>query len=378
MDNPFTYKKPPYSDTNLVTKIQKKLCALPGLIKHTEIDALNNILEKVFRGEVFILQAGDCAERFSDAQEHITQKKCDQIFFLQSLIESIIKIPVVPVGRIAGQYAKPRSSVNEALKQNHMYAYHGDMINSEISGVSRNADPNRMLEAYTSSKTVISHISKFEKFLFTCHECFLLEYENSMTRLVGNTKYNLSTHTPWLGMRHIESEEHINYLSSIANPIAIKVGPTTPLHSLVSAIQRINKDNKGGKIIITTRIGFDKVADFLPQLIEVIHKNQLNVIWTCDPLHGNTQCDSYSKKFRLVPHAVEETIQTKNILNKNRCNFSGLHLEVSPETDILECILSLDDLIENRVYKSALDPRLNYNQCILYIKQALEKFYTHC
>lgn len=370
----FGHKRPSYQDINELCHIQQKLSMLPGLVKNDEVDELNRRLEKAFYGQAFIIQAGDCAERFSDAELHITRQKYDQLICLKSLIESTLKLPVITIGRIAGQYAKPRSTPTEMVGGKLAYAYHGDMINAENLTESRIPDPNRMLRGYASSKAVLSHIATFLEQIFTSHECFLLEYEKSLTRLIEGKHYNLSTHLLWLGMRNIESEEHLDYLATIANPVAIKVGAATPLYSVVSAIQQINPDNKRGKVILVTRLGVDKVSSSLPQLIEIIYQNELNVVWMCDPLHGNTQSDRWGKKFRLLGHAADETINTNNILYQNDCYLSGLHLEISPRTDIKECVSLLSELDKNRVYDSALDPRMNHNQCVAYMKQVLSAF----
>ena len=369
----FGFNKPPYNDVELLDRVQKELHALPALIKHYEVDVLRGHLEKVFHRQAFIIQVGDCAERFSEASQAVTYSKYQQLIFLKSFIERALDLPVIAIGRIAGQYAKPRSAMMETVSDKSVYAYYGDIINAEHSKDSRHADPNRILQAYNVSKAVLSYLATFEKFVFTSHECFLLEYEKPLTRIQDNICYNLSTHFPWLGMRNILSEPHINYLSNIANPVALKIGTHTSPFWMVSAIQRLNPINQVGKIALVIRLGIDKVDKILPIFIQAIHENKLNVIWMCDPLHGNTQSDQYRKKFRLLKHAIEETIKVCDILHQSGTHLAGLHLEASYREDIQECISSHEELIENRIYESALDPRLNHNQCITYLEHVLEK-----
>lgn len=361
-----------YADLSVWNDIQSKLTTLPDLIHHNEVDTLRQNLNKVFHRKAFLIQMGDCAERFTDACQTITHLKYKQCIFFKALIEHTIKTPVTVIGRIAGQYAKPRSHQMEVIAGQKVYAYHGDMINHEHASKPRTPDPQRMLQAYHASNQILTDLANCEEKIFTSHECFLLDYEKPLTRYKENVLYNLSTHLPWLGMRHLESKPHITYLSKINNPIAIKIGPNASIASILSVIQTLNPQNLIGKLILVSRLGINHVYDILPKIIAAIQENHLNVIWMCDPLHGNTQSDVYSKKFRLLEHAMDETMITCDILQQHNLQLGGLHLEVSYKTDILECIESFDELTEHRGYDSAVDPRLNHNQCVTYFNKILK------
>jgi len=362
-----------YQNTDLLDEVTQKLHCLPALVCKSEVDQLKNHLTEAYYGRAFVIQVGDCAERFVDAEASISNSKFNHLLELKSQIESRLKIPAISIGRIAGQYAKPRSAATEFINGKWVHVYRGDMINAESLQDNRNPNPLRILKAYDSSKAILTHKEFFKETIFTSHECLLLEYEMPLTRTQEGATYNLSTHFPWLGMRSISSAPHINYLSTINNPIALKIGPQTSFASMISVIQQLNPDNQIGKIALILRLGVSNVGDVLPKIIQAIRGNQLNVLWMSDPLHGNTQLDKYKRKFRLVSDAVHETTQICDILNKQGRHLSGLHLEATYKENIQECVSSLDELIEDRVYDSALDPRLNRMQCEYYIDQILQK-----
>lgn len=368
----FNNSSPHYDNVCLLNDTQEKLSLLPPLVQSSEINKLNNDLTKVFRKQAFIIQLGDCAERFFEAEQIVTYLKHKQLSFIQLLVENKIGNQVILIGRIAGQYAKPRSISTEIISGKTVCPYYGDMINSESADESRKPDPLRMLQAYNSSKKVLSHIHMCDGQIFTSHECFLLQYEQPLTRNAQGKMYNLSTHLPWLGMRNMQSEAHLSYLETISNPIALKIGPQTSIVAIISAIKRINPHNKPGKISLILRLGKLNVNDVLPNLIKAVVKEELNVIWMNDPLHGNTKKDSYEKKYRLVGDAIEETLQVCNILQHYGIHLGGLHLEATYKSDVQECVYSVDELIEHRIYNSALDPRLNNKQCIYYLEQVLD------
>jgi 3-deoxy-7-phosphoheptulonate synthase len=367
----FSIHHPRFEDVHLLKQIQEQLSSSIPLVSPMEVKKLTKELIKAFHQQSFIIQLGDCAERFSEAEPLISHLKYKQLNQAKLLIEEKINRSVIMIGRIAGQYAKPRSNGPENINGKLIYPYYGDMINSEYISESRNPDPYRILQAYHASKKIISHLKKFENPVYTSHECFLLEYEYPLTRKDQEKKYNLSTHLPWLGMRSIISKPHINYLSTIHNPIAIKIGADTPISTMISTIKQINSKNKIGKIVLILRLGKNNVHNSLPKLIEAVHENNLNVIWMNDPLHGNTKKDQYEKKYRLVDDAIEETVNICHVLFHYGIHLSGLHLEASYKSDILECVNSLDELTENRLYNSAVDPRLNNEQCTYFLEKVL-------
>src|SRR3990167_10924116 len=212
-----------YTDHDVLVHIQNQLSLLNPLIDYKDVLNLRELLVDVFYNKAFILQIGDCAEKFSEANQIVTDLKYQQYVFLKSLVESTLAKPVVLIGRIAGQYAKPRSCKMETVNGKKIYTYHGDMINSEHDKLSRNPDPSRILQAYYASYNILSYLTKYKEKIFTSHECFLLEYEKPLTKTQEDSQYNLSAHTLWLGMRNFTSPQHIEYLAKINNPIAIKI-----------------------------------------------------------------------------------------------------------------------------------------------------------
>ena len=368
--------KPPYPNLSALDHAQNKLRTLPSLVKNTEIRALSSMLANAGRGKSFIIQLGDCAERFAEAGDDITEKKYSHLVQIKNAVEKITGLPVTLIGRIAGQYGKPRSSVLELLGGKPVFSYHGDIVNAEHPTDCRHADPDRMLTAHQSSQKIISYLDAQQQKIFTSHECFLLEYEIAMTRQYQGKFYNTSTHFPWLGMRNIESSQHINYLECIENPIALKVSASISIPLLISVIKKLNPSNKLGRVTLITRLGYTKTKSHMPKLIEAILENKLNVVWMCDPLHGNTHKDQYGMKYRLLDEAIAETRDTLKCLVKMKQHFAGVHIEATYRTDVMECVSSPEELTPERTYQSAVDPRLNYDQSFMYINRLFENIST--
>lgn len=360
--------KPPYLDLTQLKKTQDKIKSLPRFIDHKKVDKLTTILQSAYHNNTFILQCGDCAERFSEATTKITKKKYNHLYDLQKAMRPMMNQSLCLIGRMAGQYAKPRSSIYETIANKVMFAYHGDLINSEYPFGSRQADHRRLLYAYDSAQHIIRAMPKNRKFIFMSHECFQLEYETATTDLIHGDYYNLSTHFPWLGMRNIASEDHVNYLQQIKNPVGIKIGPHIHTNTLLSVLKKINPHNSIGKVALITRLGTEQVKTILPTLIDFVHQHGLHVVWICDPMHGNTYKDKYGLKYRLIPQLTEETISTIKILKQKKTHLSGIHLETSYRDDINECIYSKEELNKDRCYDSAMDPRLSHAQSLDFLE----------
>jgi len=360
-----------YADAVRLKQVQEILKQMLPLIKASEINELRHIMSKINQSNAFVIQLGDCAERFSDACESVTKSKCMQLIKLKELMHSKLNRQIHVIGRIAGQYAKPRSKPFEIVNNRPTLAYFGDLINHEHDVEARNPDPERLLTAYNSASKILSCLYACNDQLFTSHECFLLEYELPLTRNVDGKLYSFSTHFPWLGMRNINSKVHIQYLSKIHNPVAIKVGPGTHISTIISSIASINPDNDVGKIIVILRLGIENVKTHLPKLIEELTKKNMEVVWMCDPMHGNTKADKYGLKYRLLSSMIEETLEVIFVLSAYGLKLKGVHLEATYKSDVLECITSLDQLLPNRPYDSALDPRLNHEQCEYYLEKIM-------
>lgn len=353
-----------YPDLNSVMKVKNIISLSPGLVGLDSIMTLKEKLANVDKDNSFIIHMGDCSERLSDATNEISQQKINHMLFVEGLLKSLLKRPVITIGRLAGQYAKPRSNLTEKYKDEEINSYYGDMINSEHPDKNaRLPQAERMLQAYTASQKIICNIGS--NCLYTSHEALLLEYEESLIRHIDKVFYSSSAHYLWLGMRNIGSSPHRQLLARISNPVAMKIASTTSLDTIREAIEEINPCNEPGKLTLITRLGVNNVKDFLPSLINLVTDNGYNVIWMCDPMHGNTKVDENGMKFRLVRVIQQEIIETINILNIYNQNLSGLHLETSYENEINECIGDVSELTRDRDYRSALDPRLNRYQAAL-------------
>lgn len=365
---PFTHI-PPYENMQRLYSCLQEISNTIPLIDVDSINLLSQKLFKVWNREYFILQAGDCAEKISDHDEAIVIEKVSFLRELSDIIQEVYS-PLL-IGRIAGQYAKPRSTPYEVRSGNSLPSYFGDLVNlPEYDSNVRKPDPQRLLLAYQAAQKVLHHIKKLNKesemapYLFTSHEALHLYYEGALTRLYERRWYNLSTHYPWLGMRTaLHSLAHVEYFKGISNPIAIKIGPTMTVNILMRLINKLNPENLPGKITLIHRLGCDLINQILPTWISYITQNKRNVIWVCDPMHGNTELSPNGIKTRYIAKIQQEIISAFDIHNSYDSFLNGIHLEVTP-CDVTECIdnelVFEKDLPSN--YCSCLDPRLNPTQ----------------
>ncbi len=311
-----------------------------------------------------MLQAGDCAEDTSfNAKKH----SYGQFVFINSIakhLEHKLKKPVVKIGRIAGQLAKPRSCIYED-EQAKIFNYFGDIINSRLkTATHRQANPLRLIKGYLYSKQVACYLEQYFKKsnlsgnerVFTSHEMLLLHYEESLTKKLQNGVYNLSAHNLWIGERTKQTDgAHVFYASLIQNPIGIKVGNNTNLQELLQAIKKINPYNLKGKINIITRLGCNNVG-FLTHAVKTLSKNKINYSLFADPMHGNNKTIN-DKKVRLVEDIEQELngiISTLNTLGKE---LNGIHLEASLFAQ-QECA----EKDTTNIKTSLCDPRLSAKQ----------------
>lgn len=350
----------------------EKLGKLPPLTSCNTIQALANDLKQAAQGQAFILQAGDCAENVLDATLAVTQRKAQHLQTMADYLRQRINKRVIPIGRIAGQYAKPRSKAFEEYSGKQILSYRGDMINHPHQISKRYADPNRMLTAYACSQRILTYLGNETRKLYTSHECLLLPYEKALTREdPAGRYYNLSTDFPWLGVRTHDSFEHIHYLSTIENPVAIKVGPLVENDLLIENIKTLNPNNQFGKITLIIRYGTAYIEKLLPLLIARIQQEQLNVIWCCDPMHGNTHHDNYGKKYRLLSEIINEFEIMSQLCKQANALLSGLHIESTYLDDIEECVTSTSELSKPRKYTSLIDPRLNHEQSFYFLEHMI-------
>lgn len=378
MWNPDSWKnfpaemQPCYQNADLENRVLDILQKSKGLVSKESILKLRDQLYLCETGQAFILQAGDCAEPFSDCTSEIVLEKTKFILELKDILQNELKKKVIPIGRIAGQYAKPRSEKIETRNEKSLQNYCGDIINGfEFNETVRNHDPERLLQAYDCSKKTLSWI---DDRIFTSHEALLLNYESALTKPVssrgstaGSIYYNLSAHMVWLGERTKALDgAHVEYLRGIQNPIGIKIGPSTSQENLVSLISILNPNNEMGKINLITRMGVLSAKEKLPNLIHAVQKSKQNISWSVDPMHANTKKTKNGKKTRYLDDCLNELISTKKIHLENNSFLSGIHIETSP-FHITECVGGKEYVSEfdlEKKYQTFCDPRLNRSQAV--------------
>lgn len=423
-----------YQDPQALKMSLAQLSQLPPLVTEREVKELKKLLAKAGQGQAFILQGGDCSELFSECNQTQITNKFKILLQMSVILIHSLKKPVVRIGRIAGQYAKPRSAMDETIDGVTLPAYRGDMINGyEFNQTLRMPDPERMVLAYHYAALTLNylralasdgfadlHHSKnwqldfvvdaeakksyqriltsvthalyfFESVLdvknevvrsvqvFTSHEALHLPYESALTREVEPEHfYNLGTHFPWVGMRTLSLDgAHVEYLRGIENPIGIKVGPHANLHELVKIINVLNPKNEIGKIVLIHRFGVKHIQEKLPELLTHIAKEQLHCALICDPMHGNTQATTQGIKTRYFDDILAELVLAFKIHAEHHIPLAGIHFEMTGD-NVTECIGGACGLTErdlNKTYKSLVDPRLNYQQAL---EMALKIAELHC
>ena len=415
---------PTYPDAQALAEVQEELRALPPLVTSWEILALKQQLAEAQEGKRFLLQGGDCAETFAECNSDIISNRLKVLLQMSLVLVHGLKLPVVRVGRFAGQYAKPRSADMESRDGVELPSYRGDIVNGPaFTAEARVPDPRRMVKAHARSamtmnfvrslidggfadlhhpeywglgwvkqsplageyQKMVSGIGDAVRFMetlagaqvhnlnrvdfYTSHEALLLPYEEAQTRQVPRQWgwFNLSTHFPWVGMRTAALDgAHTEYFRGIRNPIAVKVGPSVTPDQLLRLIDVLNPDDEPGRLGLIHRMGATQVADKLPALLEAVKRDGRRVLWICDAMHGNTESTSNGYKTRRFDNIRSEIEQSFDIHAAAGTRLGGVHLELTGE-DVTECTGGARDLTETdleRAYRSTVDPRLNYEQAL--------------
>lgn len=426
-------QKVDYPDVNELQTVMATLTNLPPLVSHLEIEQLKTALKSVHAGNSFILQGGDCAESFSACNPTEISNKLRILLQMSLVLIHGMQKPVLRIGRIAGQYAKPRSSAIETINNVSLPSFRGDIINaSDFNPAARTPNPWRMLQAYQYASATLNYLRslvqsgfadlahtnwwdldfakhspmahEYQKIteniqaalhflkaidagsdnlkrvdFYTSHEALLLPYEQALTREVQGKYYDLSTHMPWIGMRTAEPDgAHLEFLSGIENPIGIKVGPKADSQWLQAIVKKLNPDNAIGKIILISRLGADQVANLLPRFIESVKQAKLNVIWSVDPMHGNTKTTQAGYKTRHFSDILSELSQTIQIHCDCNSSLNGVHFELTGD-NVTECVGGARGLSEadlETAYKTLVDPRLNYEQALEMAMLLVREFQT--
>ncbi|MFN7997344.1 MAG: 3-deoxy-7-phosphoheptulonate synthase class II [Bryobacteraceae bacterium] len=428
--SPITWKSKPagqqpvYPGEAEVARVVGEISKLPPLVTSWEINALSAQLAEAARGERFLLQGGDCAERFDHCDSATIANKLKILLQMSLVLALGCRKRVIRVGRFAGQYAKPRSDDFETRNGITLPSYRGDLINRpEFSQAARTPDPSLMLRGYERAALTLNFIRalvsrgfvdpnrldywnldwvkdspmaeeyrriarqigesiRFMESLmgvhpgelqwvefFTSHEGLHLPYEQAQTRRVPRQEgwFDLSTHFPWIGVRTSNpSGAHVEFFRGIRNPVGVKIGPATSPAMLREIIAILHPNDEPGRLTLVHRFGTDCIRRFLPPLIEAARETGKTVLWCCDPMHGNTRTTADGIKTRYFEEILGELDQAFDIHAACGSRLGGIHIEVTGE-DVTECIGGARGLCEadlRLAYKSGLDPRLNYEQAL--------------
>ncbi|MBW0105926.1 class II 3-deoxy-7-phosphoheptulonate synthase [Pseudonocardia sp. KRD291] len=420
-------QQPAWPDPEQVAQVRTVLESVPPVVLPPEVDRLTSRLADVANGKAFLLQGGDCAETFVDNTEPHIRATIRTLLQMAVVLTYGASMPVVKVGRIAGQYAKPRSSDIDSMG---LPSYRGDIVNAlSTDPAGRVPDPSRMVRAYANAsaamnlvrgltatgladltkvhdwnkdfvrtsaagvryEAVAAEIDRAVRFMDACgvqdhnlhqvefyasHEALLLDYERAMLRLdlerdpdAGGTPrlYDLSTHMLWIGERTRQLDgAHIAFAELLANPIGLKIGPTTTPEQAVEYVERLDPRNEPGRLSLISRMGNGKVRDVLPAIVEKVTASGHTVIWQCDPMHGNTHESTTGYKTRHFDRIVDEVQGFFEVHRRLGTHPGGIHVEVTGE-DVTECLGGAQRISDTDLagrYETACDPRLNTQQSL--------------
>lgn len=412
-----------YPDKEQLNHVVEQLQSHPPLVSSGEVLRLKHEIARAGRGEAFILQGGDCAESFQDCRADIISNKLKILLQMSLVLIYGMRKPIVRIGRIAGQYAKPRSADFETQNGLTLPSYRGDLVNSpEFNERSRIPNPKLMLKGYSCAAMTLnfirallgggfaslhypqrwdlsffehspqaeeyqsivhsiansldflesvdglSHSNLSQVAFYTSHEALHLHYEQALTRKLHDTAwYDLSAHLPWIGMRTAKPDSaHVEFLSGVQNPIGIKVGSSTTADALQTLLRKLNPNHEEGRILLITRMGKKHIASHLPPLIAAVQSSGIPVTWSCDPMHGNTETTNDGIKTRHFDNILAELQQALNIHRECNSYLGGVHFELTGD-NVTECTGGARGLTANdlkHAYHSLVDPRLNYEQSL--------------
>lgn len=417
-------QQPTYDDPQELERVIAELSELPPLVTSWEVDRLRQQIARAQQGQAWLLQGGDCAESFADCQSESIASKLKVLLQMSLVLIFGSGKKIIRLGRIAGQYAKPRSSDMETRDGLALPSYRGDLINRpSFLPADRRNDPQRLLRGYERSAVTLNFIralseggfadlhhpenwnlafvaespeyGRYQRLVnslgdalrfidaisenpmpemgrvdfFTSHEALHLHYEQALTRrsIRGTGWYNLSTHLPWIGERTREMDgAHVELLRGIENPIGIKIGPAADPQTVLDLVRHLNPKHQPGRITLIHRMGSSQITASLPAIVEKIQAAAVPVLWVCDPMHGNTVSAGSGQKTRKFEDILSELKAAFNVHRECQSHLGGVHLELTGE-DVTECVggsrgLTEDDL--HTAYNTNCDPRLNYEQAM--------------
>ncbi|MCX2971397.1 MULTISPECIES: 3-deoxy-7-phosphoheptulonate synthase [Streptomyces] len=382
-------QQPVWPDPDALRRVLAHLSAAPPLTRPAESDALRERLAAVARGQAFLVQGGDCAETFADSgRPERVRGKLDTLARMAGVLTAAGAPPVVTVGRIAGQYAKPRSQPTETRDGVSLPSYRGDAVNGlDFTAEARTPDPERLKSAYHAAAATLRLIRSLTsadggapadgghrpaagpREFFTSHEALLLGYEEALTRPDPRTgrPYGHSGHLLWIGERTRDPDgAHVAFAARVGNPVGVKLGPTATADEVLALIDRLDPDRTPGRLTLITRMGAERIRDALPVLVEKVTASGAQVAWVCDPMHGNTFPAPTGHKTRAYETVLEEIRGFVEVHRALGTHPGGVHLEFTGE-EVTECVggpggPGLADV--PRRYESACDPRLNRAQAV--------------
>jgi 3-deoxy-7-phosphoheptulonate synthase len=411
-------QQPNWPDPDYVVRVRSLLEAVPPITVPDEVDRLQTRLAAVARGEAFLLQGGDCAETFVDNTESHLRGTIRTLLQMAVVLTYGAAMPVVKVGRIAGQYAKPRSSDVDALG---LPSYRGDMVNAfEATPEARRPDAGRLLRAYANAAAAMNlsraitgagladlhHVHEWNmdfvahsnageryeqvareidrglRFMTACgvddsslrtvemycsHEMLVLDYERAMLRLQDERLYDLSAHQLWIGDRTRQLEgAHVALAALIANPIGVKIGPKTTPEDAIALLERLDPSRIDGRVTLVARMGNERVREQLPAIVSAVRDSGHLPVWQCDPMHGNTEESPSGYKTRDFNRVVDEVKGFFEVHHDLGTHPGGIHVEHTGE-DVTECIGGAQNILHDELgsrYETACDPRLNTQQSL--------------
>ena len=419
-------QQPNYPDLKELKEVEEKLKSLPPLVFAGEARSLKEELAKVCNGEAFLLQGGDCAESFTNFNANNIRDMFKVLLQMAIVLTFAGGYPVVKVGRVAGQFAKPRSSDFEEVNGVKLPSYRGDIINGfEFDEKARVPDPKRMIEAYYQSASTMNLLRAFsrggladlhqvhkwnlgivkkpeigEKYakladeltktlsfmaacgitsantpvinqtaVYTSHEALLLPYEEALTRVdsLSGEWYDCSAHMLWIGERTRGiNDAHVHFLSGVKNPIGVKIGPSAKAEDVVALANKLNPENEAGRLNVIIRMGADKIGENLPKILRELKREGLNIVYSIDPMHGNTVKTSNNYKTREFDKIISEVRSFFEIHKAEGTRAGGVHLEMTGQ-DVTECTGGALNITESSLeqrYETQCDPRLNADQAL--------------
>ncbi|KQV15440.1 MULTISPECIES: 3-deoxy-7-phosphoheptulonate synthase [unclassified Kitasatospora] len=368
-------QQPSWPDHRLLAEVTGELADRPGLVRFAELIELRALLAEVAAGRLQVVQAGDCAEDPAECEPGYVARKVGLLDALAGVVSMNTLRPVVRIGRLAGQFGKPRSRPTETVNGVELPVYRGHMVNSpEPDPELRRPDPNRLLSGYDAAATAFAALRARSTAglpvagapVWTSHEALLLDYEVPLLRRTdGGRAYLASTHLPWIGDRTRQLDgAHVALLASVANPVASKVGPDLSVQDLLTLCAKLDPCREAGRLTLIARMGADQVADRLPALAAAVKAAGHPVVWLTDPMHGNTVNGPGGLKTRLVETVVHEVRQFQLALLSVGAVPGGLHLEATPD-HVTECAPNEHGLAQvGDKYTSFCDPRLNPEQAL--------------